>query len=419
MSNVTFANPAWIHLVWLALAFAGVLAWLELRGRDRLGRFVSPAMQVRLADGASTARRALKVALVLATLLCGIVALMRPQTPGGTEVAARKAGADIMVALDVSRSMLAEDAAPNRLARAKADVREFLDRVKLRADDHEAAADAFLDARDRAGPDPELRYRAAFNLGLALAAGAGAPGGDGEPPGGVPADATRQAIATLRQSAAWFADAVRLAPPGDDDARVNLELVSRRILQLADSLRDADRLQERLDRLIDDQRDVRDQVRRLLAEVQAEGAATEPLGFRDAYHGLASRERTLAADAGDAIDLAAEERLFIEQTPEAERTPEQHLRAWQLTAAGRYLERARQSLSEARRRLRRLEGELGHRRADAGLGRLKRAREQLMDPVTVLGAVARDEAGLLVHTDATCGVGARRSRIPITRLRGG
>ena len=129
MSNVTFASPAWIHLVWLALALAGVLAWLELRGRDRLGRFVSAAMQPRLAHGASMARRALKVALVLATLLFGIVALMRPQTPGATEVAPRKPGADIVVALDVSRSMLAEDAAPNRLARAKADIREFLDRV--------------------------------------------------------------------------------------------------------------------------------------------------------------------------------------------------------------------------------------------------------------------------------------------------
>ena len=86
-------------------------------------------MQPRLAHGASMARRALKVALVLATLLLGILALMRPQTPGGTEVAPRKAGADIVVALDVSRSMLAEDAAPNRLARAKADIREFLDRV--------------------------------------------------------------------------------------------------------------------------------------------------------------------------------------------------------------------------------------------------------------------------------------------------
>lgn len=129
MSNVTFANPAWVHLVWVALAFAGLLAWLDLRGRDRLGRFVSPAMQVRLAHGASPARRALRVALVLATLLFGIVALMRPQTPGGTEVATARAGADIVVALDVSRSMLAEDAVPNRLDRARADIREFLDRV--------------------------------------------------------------------------------------------------------------------------------------------------------------------------------------------------------------------------------------------------------------------------------------------------
>ena len=266
---------------------------------------------------------------------------------------------------------------------------------KLRAGDHEAAAEAFLDARDRAGPDPELRYRAAFNLGLALAAGAGDPADDGES-----AEIRRQAIAALRRSAAWFGDAVRLAPPGDDDARVNLELVSRRILQIADSLRDTDRLQERLDRLIDDQRDVRDQVRRLLAEVQAEGAATEPLDFKDAYHGLASRERALAAEVGDGIDLAAEERLFIEQTAEDQRTQEQRLRAWQLTAAGRYLERARQSLGEARRRLRRLEGEPGHRRAEAALADLKRAREQLMDPVTVLGAVARDEAELIVHTDA-------------------
>ena len=129
MGNVTFANPAWVHLVWLAVAFAAMLAWLELRGRKRLGRFVSPVMQARLAHGASTPRRIARLGLILATLLLGIVALMRPQTPGGTEAVARGAGADIMVALDVSRSMLAEDAAPSRLARAKADVRELLDRV--------------------------------------------------------------------------------------------------------------------------------------------------------------------------------------------------------------------------------------------------------------------------------------------------
>ena len=129
MDGVIFANPGWIHGVWPTLALVAVLAYLELRGRDALGRFIAPSMQPRLAQHASLARRVAKLAFVLATLLFGVVALMRPQTPGGTEAIARKVGADIMVVLDVSKSMLAEDAAPNRLARAKADIAEFVDRV--------------------------------------------------------------------------------------------------------------------------------------------------------------------------------------------------------------------------------------------------------------------------------------------------
>lgn len=130
MGEVVFANPGWIHAVWPTLAVVGLVAYLELRGRDALGRFVSSAMQARLAVGASVARRLVKLGLILATLLFGVVALMQPQTPGGVEaVAARKTSADIMVVLDVSKSMLAEDAAPNRLARAKADIAEFVDRV--------------------------------------------------------------------------------------------------------------------------------------------------------------------------------------------------------------------------------------------------------------------------------------------------
>ncbi len=130
MDGIVFAAPQMVHAVWPALLVAAALAFLEFRGRDVLGRFVSPTMQARLAVGASTTRRAVKLALVLLTLLLGIAALMRPQTPGGTEaVAGRRVGADIMVVLDVSKSMLAEDAAPNRLARAKADIAEFVDRV--------------------------------------------------------------------------------------------------------------------------------------------------------------------------------------------------------------------------------------------------------------------------------------------------
>ena len=56
-------------------------------------------------------------------MLAAIGALMRPQARGETEtVTASRASADVVFVLDVSRSMLAEDAAPNRLARAKAEI---------------------------------------------------------------------------------------------------------------------------------------------------------------------------------------------------------------------------------------------------------------------------------------------------------
>ena len=130
MTGIVFANPELVHLVWLAVALTGLLAVLEFKSRDGLGRFLSAAMQPRLVRTASLVRRIMRLALVFAVLTLGVLALMRPQTPGGTEsLPGRRIGADVMVVLDVSKSMLAEDAAPNRLARAKADVAEFVDRV--------------------------------------------------------------------------------------------------------------------------------------------------------------------------------------------------------------------------------------------------------------------------------------------------
>lgn len=260
---------------------------------------------------------------------------------------------------------------------------------ELQAGSFTVAADGFLAARDAAGTDAELRYRAAFNLGVALAGQADAAQG-----------ASEDAIETLRDSAAWFHDAVRLAPEGDEDARVNLEVVLRRIQQLADQLNDGKRLEARLDRIIDDQRGIRDELRQLLTEVEAEGAAAEPTGFQAAFESLAVRERTLLAEASDITDLAAEERSHIEGQGEENVTPEQRTRALQLAGLDEFLQRARQSLGDTRRRLRRLEGERAHRRGDTALAELKRAREQLLDPVSVLKAVSRDQTSLLGHTQA-------------------
>ena len=130
MAELAFADPSRVHLLWAVLVLAGLLAWLELRSRDVLGRFLSPTMQRRLVLAPSRARRLARIGLVALSLALGVLALMRPRTPGRTESVAGRSAADLMVVLDVSRSMLAEDAAPNRLGRAKAEVAELLERLE-------------------------------------------------------------------------------------------------------------------------------------------------------------------------------------------------------------------------------------------------------------------------------------------------
>ncbi len=127
----TFANPDLIHLVWVALGVVAMVTWLDLRGRDVLGRFLSSTMQLRLSERPTLVRRLCRMGFILLALLFGVVGLMRPQTRGTSEsVSARRVRADLMIVLDVSKSMLAEDAAPNRLSRAKAEVAELVDKLQ-------------------------------------------------------------------------------------------------------------------------------------------------------------------------------------------------------------------------------------------------------------------------------------------------
>ncbi len=125
-----FVEVERIHLVWIAIAIVAVLGYLELRNRNAMAAFLSPVMQRRLTAQAAPHMVAARLGLVLLSMICAVVALMRPQARGETEtVSAAQASADVMFVLDTSRSMLAEDAAPNRLARAKAEISELVSRL--------------------------------------------------------------------------------------------------------------------------------------------------------------------------------------------------------------------------------------------------------------------------------------------------
>jgi Ca-activated chloride channel family protein len=125
VSEFRFAEPDWAYALWGVLVFVGLLFWLERRGGGALDRLVSATLRPRLVAGPGPRTRRLRVLLVGLALGFLVVALMRPQW-GLRTVATPRVGAEIMVLLDVSRSMLAEDVAPNRLERAKAEITDLL-----------------------------------------------------------------------------------------------------------------------------------------------------------------------------------------------------------------------------------------------------------------------------------------------------
>ena len=131
MMDLHFVHVGYGHLYWLAIAIVVGLGLLELRARDALAAFLSPVMQRRLTAQASTTRVGVRLVLLLLAMGFAITALMRPQQRGETEtVTAAASTADVMFVLDTSRSMLAEDTAPNRLARAKAEIGQLVARLE-------------------------------------------------------------------------------------------------------------------------------------------------------------------------------------------------------------------------------------------------------------------------------------------------
>lgn len=125
MSDLSFAEPQWVHLLWLVAALVAALLWFDQRGRRSLDRFLSTPMQQRLVSRPKASRRLLRIVFLGLSSLCLVLALMRPQS-GVHYVQTPRIGSQVMVCLDVSRSMLATDVVPNRLNRAKAEIQDLL-----------------------------------------------------------------------------------------------------------------------------------------------------------------------------------------------------------------------------------------------------------------------------------------------------
>ena len=117
-SALTFARPEWLHALWLLPRGAALFWWAEQRRRVLISCIVAPKLRSLLAGNTSPFRRWLRAACVLGALGLLAATLAGPQLGYDTlEVPHR--GRDVIIAMDVSRSMLATDVAPTRLQRAK------------------------------------------------------------------------------------------------------------------------------------------------------------------------------------------------------------------------------------------------------------------------------------------------------------
>ncbi|MAY21968.1 MAG: BatB protein [Flavobacteriaceae bacterium] len=98
----------------LALLFFGVLVWR----RSAQKRFAETGLLKKLSPNRSVFKAVLKVIVLSLALACFSFALVNPKI--GTKIeTVKREGVDVVFALDVSKSMLAEDIAPNRLEKSK------------------------------------------------------------------------------------------------------------------------------------------------------------------------------------------------------------------------------------------------------------------------------------------------------------
>lgn len=125
---MTWGQASLLIWLWLAPAAAVLLPLLERRRQARLARLAETAMLPRLMPHFLPERRRIRHFLWWLALTLLLVALARPQW-GTRWQEVRRRGLDIMVLLDTSNSMRAEDLKPNRLQRAKWGIRDMLQKL--------------------------------------------------------------------------------------------------------------------------------------------------------------------------------------------------------------------------------------------------------------------------------------------------
>jgi Ca-activated chloride channel family protein len=129
MQLFRFANPEYLYLLLLLPVMTAIFVFDQVRRRNSLKKLGESAMIGRLIPEISRIRPVIKFIFLLIGISAIIIMLARPQFGSRLEEV-KKQGVEVIIALDVSNSMLAEDIQPNRLTRAKQAISKLVDNLE-------------------------------------------------------------------------------------------------------------------------------------------------------------------------------------------------------------------------------------------------------------------------------------------------
>ncbi len=129
MDMFRFGNSEYLWGLLIIPLLILFFAWSRIARKKALKRFGKPEILQQLMPYASKSRPGFKFLLLMLALACFIAGIARPQF-GSKLKNVKREGVELIIALDVSNSMMAEDIQPNRLERAKRAISRLVDRLK-------------------------------------------------------------------------------------------------------------------------------------------------------------------------------------------------------------------------------------------------------------------------------------------------
>jgi Ca-activated chloride channel family protein len=128
MSEIKLYNIGMLYLLWFLPVLFGLFLYSAVRRKQILEQFIGVSLQQKLVS-VNPVRRRWKATLLLAGFFLLIIGLARPAW-NLQQTTVKRTGRDVVFVLDVSKSMLAEDLAPNRLERAKLAIADVIDTLE-------------------------------------------------------------------------------------------------------------------------------------------------------------------------------------------------------------------------------------------------------------------------------------------------